>query len=363
MKSNDGKEAADMKIIAAVTKKRTAILFVCLLFALLLACGLYLLRWRRMKAASAEPASQPISVLQQKYMSRYPETPVPTLPSPYLSTPAPTAEPAVEPSPAPQAEGLLGGKYAWRFSQEEILTDHSYSNPSVSISWDAYRDEVSYSKPVTFYLADVLVQDVTSLRTAFARGTYSAGGVKAMEAIAKNNRCIVAISGDFARWHKNGLIVRNGEVFRKQRYTSDLCVLYKNGVMETYVPGTLSLEKIMEMDPWQSWHFGPELLDQNGLPKTKFNTTVAVRNPRSAIGYYEPGHYCLLVVDGRQGRYSGGLTMSELSRLMYTLGCVRAYNLDGGATVHMSWGNTVINSPSKDRKVHDVICVCFPAKT
>ena len=116
----------------------------------------------------------------------------------------------------------------------------------------------------------------------------------------------------------------------------------------------------MSRSPWQSWHFGPELLDHDGQPKTKFNTGVYGRNPRAVIGYYEPGHYCFVVVDGRQGKYSGGLDMKELSELMYTLGCVRAYNLDGGATAHMSWLDTVINSPSKDRKVHDVICVCFP---
>ena len=52
--------------------------------------------------------------------------------------------------------------------------------------------------------------------------------------------------------------------------------------------------------------------------------------------------------------------MPELSQLMYSLGCVRAYNLDGGATAHMAWAGAVINSPSKDRAVHDVICVCFP---
>ncbi len=348
-----------MKVYMAVSKNRSPILLLCLLFIMLIGCGLYLFQWYQDKTASAEPPAQPAEVVQQRrYTSRYAETPVPTLPSPYLSTPAPAT--VSTPAPTPKKDGLLGGKYSWRFSDESILTDHTYSDPTVSISWDVYRDEVNYGAPVTFYVADVLVQDVTALRTAFAKGTYSAGGVKAMESIAKANRCIVAISGDFARWHKNGLIVRNGEVFRKQRYTWDLCVLYKNGVMETYVPGTVSLEDILARDPWQSWHFGPELLDQNGLPKTKFNTTVARRNPRSVIGYYEPGHYCLVLVDGRQGRYSVGLTMQELSHLMYTLGCVRAYNLDGGATAHMSWIDQVINSPSSDRKVNDVICVCFP---
>ena len=348
-----------MKVFFAPSKKHGPFLLLCLLFAILIGCGTYLFQWYRSKIALMAPTPQTIEAMEQrKYTSRYSETPVPTLPSPYLSTPAPKA--ASTPAPSPRRDGLLGGKYAWRFSDKTILTDNAYSDPSISISWDVYRDEISYSKPVTFYVADVLVQDVTALRTAFAKGTYSAGGVKAMETIAKNNRCIVAISGDFARWHKNGLIIRNGEVFRNQKYTSDLCVLFKSGVMETYETGTVPLEEIMELDPWQSWHFGPELLDHNGLPKTRFNTTVPGRNPRSVIGYYEPGHYCLVLVDGRQGRYSGGLTMQELSKLMYTLGCVRAYNLDGGATAHMSWGNQVINSPSKDRKVHDVICVCFP---
>lgn len=294
------------------------------------------------------------------YRSQLHPTPCPTLPSPLLDAAAPTAEPSATPAPTPRPTGLLGGKFAWRFTEGEVLSDHTYSNSSISISWDMYRDEISYSNPVTFYVADVLVQDVTALQTAFAKGTYDKGGTKPMADIAKNSNCIVAISGDFARWHKNGLIVRNGQVFRKEKYTSDLCVLYKNGVMETYVPGSAPLQDIMKMDPWQSWHFGPELLDHEGQPKTKFNTDVWGRNPRSVIGYYEPGHYCLVIVDGRQGKYSGGLNMKELSQLMHALGCVRAYNLDGGATAHMTWGPKVINSPSKDRKVNDVICVCFP---
>ncbi len=295
-------------------------------------------------------------------MSRFTETPAPTLSSPLLFSPAPDPEStAIPTTPPTPANGLLGGKYAWRFTDEATLTDHTYSDPSVSITWDMYRDELSYSKSVTFYVADVLVQDISSLTTAFAKGSFSAGGRKNMETIARNNHCIVAISGDFARWHRNGLIVRNGEVFRKARFTSDLGVLYKNGVMETYEPGTISLDEIMEKDPWQSWHFGPELLDHNGQPKTRFNTSVGGRNPRSVIGYYEPGHYCFVLVDGRQKNYSLGLTMKELSRLMYALGCTRAYNLDGGATAHMTWRNKVINSPSKDRLVNDIICVRFPA--
>ena len=343
-------------------QKRWPIPVLCLLLAILAACAAFLLRWRRSKAAAMEPA--PVQAIQSRaYVSKFRETPVPTLPLPYLSSPAPTPVPGATPAPAPTADGLLGGKYAWRFSSDEILTDHTYSDPTVSISWDVYRDEINYDRPVTFFIADVLVQDVSSFRTAFSKSKYNLGGTSNMEDIARSNNCIVAISGDFSRWHENGLIVRNGEVFRDQRFTSDLCVLYGDGTMETYEPGTITNQEILDKGPWQSWHFGPELLNHEGRPKTRFNTGVWGRNPRSVIGYYEPGHYCLVLVDGRQGNYSGGLNMQELSELMHALGCVRAYNLDGGATAHMTWRNDVINSPSRERKVHDVICVCFPSRS
>ena len=350
------------------SRRNAPILLLCLLLFVMAACAAYLLRWRdvgSMEAVAPEPTSHPqTNAPKRSYTSRYAPTPVPTMPSPYLATAAATQSatpaPTETPAPTPTPEGLLGGKYAWRFTEEQVLTDHSYSDPTVSISWNMYRDELSYSKPVTFFVADVLVRDISFLKTAFAKKTYAAGGVAPMEKVAKSNNCIVAISGDFARWHKNGLIIRNGEILRNRRYTSDLCVLYRNGAMETYESGSVPIETILSMEPWQSWHFGPELLDHEGQIKKRFNTKVAGRNPRSVIGYYEPGHYCLVLVDGRQGKYSGGLNMQELSQLMHTLGCVRAYNLDGGATAHMTWVDKVINSPSRERKVNDVICVCFP---
>ena len=207
-----------------------------------------------------------------------------------------------------------------------------------------------------YSIAEIYISDLKYLRTSLATRGYGSRDMVAL--LAQKNNAVVAISGDYYSARKEGIIVRNGVLYRDTRF-EDVCVLLNDGRMLTLTPGELDLQQLKEAAPWQVWSFGPKLLD-NGAAITSFTSAVEKNNPRSAIGYYEPGHYCLVVVDGRQGKYSGGLDMKELSKLMYTLGCVRAYNLDGGATAHMSWLDAVINSPSKERDVHDVICVCFP---
>ena len=352
-----------MKSCAVITRKHNLLVLTGLLFVLAVFCPLLSLGWFASNSSSESSSliMQSQKLQDRTYHPKHSSTPVPTMPAPYLYTAVPLSSPSPSADSSTASYGLLGNKYSWRFSAEEIIDSQYYSNSEISISWAKYRDDINYNKPITFYVADILVQNIKLLKTAFANGTYNARGVRSMASIAKTNNCIIGISGDFSSWHKNGLIFRNGELIRNQKYSWDLCVLYQNGVMETYQPGELPIEDIVSMNPWQSWHFGPELLDHAGQPKAKFNTSVSGRNPRAVIGYYEPGHYCFVVVDGRQGKYSGGLSMKELSKLMYSLGCTRAYNLDGGATAHMSWKNSVINSPSKDRKVHDIICVCFPS--
>ena len=99
----------------------------------------------------------------------------------------------------------------------------------------------------------------------------------------------------------------------------------------------------------------------SGEPMTEFNTSVATWNPRCAIGYYEPGHYCLVVVDGRQRGYSLGLEMTELSKLMKQLGCTEAYNLDGGMTAMMAYGTELYSQPcGGGRQNCDIVYVAEP---
>lgn len=292
-----------------------------------------------------------------------------------VSSPAPTATPTIEPTPTPSPTpeptalpvlpelpnpvGLLGQKYKERFTHEVIYTDTSYTSPTISLSWEEIYDTETFGKPVTYFVVDIYVQDVKQVKTTFARnGRFSPIQYGTLEDISESVNAVVAISGDYAAWRKKGLVIRNGEVIRTTLdNTRDVGVLYADGTFACYEVNEVPLEEILSNDPWQSWCFGPSLLAAGGETKTKFNSGVTKTNPRAAFGYYEPGHYCFVLVDGRAGSYSRGVTMSELSQIMYSLGCTAAINLDGGATARLSWNHQLINRPSGNRYIHDIIYV------
>ena len=61
--------------------------------------------------------------------------------------------------------------------------------------------------------------------------------------------------------------------------------------------------------------------------------TGGARHPRTALGTDEKGQILwLVVVDGRQPRYSEGMNMHELASVMKELGCWTATNMDGGGS-------------------------------
>ena len=131
--------------------------------------------------------------------------------------------------------------------------------------------------------------------------------------------------------------------------------------MKTFTPSEFGAQQAIQDGAWQSWVFGPSLLDEAGKAKTDFITWDYIResHPRTAIGYYEPGHYCLLVVDGRQKDYSRGMFLTELSKLFESLGCKAAYNLDGGHCSFMFKDGVVVGHPYKPTKdVSDGILIC-----
>ena len=87
------------------------------------------------------------------------------------------------------------------------------------------------------------------------------------------------------------------------------------------------------------------LVVDGALPE-RYDTDVSGKNPRTAIGQRADGSYVAVAVDGRLPGYSEGMTIEELAQYMLNLGCVTAYNLDGGMTSCMYFNGNVISTPS-----------------
>lgn len=254
-------------------------------------------------------------------------------------------------------------KFADKFTDQVISTDTSYSSPNLSIqlTYKSYKtnkvdhtengNHETYGANISYVIADIYVGDITCLQTCFAQNTYGVGYTEKLSDMSARMKSVLAVNGDSysnSRHQDNGTIIRNGVIYRSQPTDMETCVLNWDGTMKIYSPQELNTQQLIDSGAYQSWIFGPSLLDENGKAKTAFQTWsyITESHPRTAIGYYEPGHYCLLVVDGRQ-KSSRGMFLDEMAGLFEQLGCKAAYNLDGGHCSFMTMQDQVVNHPYK----------------
>ena len=79
--------------------------------------------------------------------------------------------------------------------------------------------------------------------------------------------------------------------------------------------------------------------------------------PRTALGYNADTLF-LVVADGRQPKYSTGLTLYELASILIELGATEAINLDGGSSSTFIVNDTLVNRPSGQQE-RDVLNAVF----
>lgn len=294
-------------------------------------------------------------------------TPAPTeapTPSPTpTATPTPTPEPTPTPTPVP---GLIGDRYdVFRYDGEPISDETQYRSANVSITLRTHHvDVLEDGDSLTWYCADIYLQDISSLRTEAGRD-FKHNNTAMMNEFGVRLHPIIAINGDFFGHEdsQDSFVLRNGEVYRrKSKLYRDVCILYRDGSIDIVDYKDFD-PKADYPDAWQIWQFGPSLINDDGTPREEFPIyKFTPKNPRTVLGYYEPGHYCFLVVDGRQPRHSNGLTLADLAKLTVELGCKKAFNLDGGISSQLYWDGRLYNKflNNSVRSLSDVIYIVEP---
>lgn len=248
---------------------------------------------------------------------------------------------------------------------EPVWTDSSYQSDDVNISISARRVARS-----DVYIVDIYVRSVECLQRAHAGGAYGKTTAR-VRTMARENNAIVAITGDSGHYFSKGWAISNG-VINKDTPNSrrDLGIVYRSGEMVALRNAELAYDQIRaDAEAGKIWHiflFGPALLDAEGRATLDFSKNeIHSPNPRSAIGYFEPGHYCFVQVDGRGSRSaleppktSVGLELKELAQLMEEIGCKAAYNLDGGQSSMLVFNGEIYSTPyGGGRNVGDIVMI------
>lgn len=264
------------------------------------------------------------------------------------ATPAPT-EPGVTPEPTSQFKLYEPGELAYETDKLSVSIEQKQKNG------------------MTYFVCDIQLTDVSQLRTAFAGDDFKSGIYEAVSDIAGRYSPVLAINADFCRYHREGVIIRNGELLRKQNIKKHhLLIVDENGNLSAQTDRSgkqgLVANKLEQANTWQTFEFGPVLVE-NGeaaeLPLKSFyvNCNEGYYEPRTAIGQKGPLHYIVIVVDGRREGYSTGASIPQLQQLFLDEGVEFAFNLDGGGSTTLYFLGEVINMPSggKERSVSDVL--------
>ncbi|KAI7246850.1 hypothetical protein KC345_g12022, partial [Hortaea werneckii] len=169
--------------------------------------------------------------------------------------------------------------------------DWNYSSEDIQVKIDQVQTGTG-SDMITYYVADVDLKNSSSLRSAFADNSFGTNITEDTSEIASSNNAIFAINGDYYGFRNDGVIIRNGTVYRDEP-ARDAMALLEDGTMTTYDEKEVSSSELLAEGATNTLSFGPILIQDGKIVSdfsnvkidTNFgNRSIQNANPRTAIG-------------------------------------------------------------------------------
>lgn len=220
-------------------------------------------------------------------------------------------------------------------------------NPA-GFSEDGYLDdsielrlETREEDGVEYRVAHINIAHPSQLRTATA-GKPGSSKVALISSMAKKYNAVLAFNANYYSNDpaKTSFEYRMGEKIRnKPNSKKDLLIIDEKGDFNLFIKS--SPEEIQAFldaghEIINAFTFGPALVKDSQVqtidPNYGYNPQG--REPRMAIGQVGELTYVVVLVEGRK-KNSKGVTQQELAQYMADLGCVQAFNLDGGNSATM----------------------------
>ena len=225
-----------------------------------------------------------------------------------------------------------------------------------AITWKQQLDGGSYT------FAEVKVAHPSQLRRYLAGGEYGSEIQLKTTEMAATVNAVVASSGDFYGYRRQGIIVYDGEVKRADSTYVETCYIDDKGNMLFSYRGELnSVEEaqkfVDENNIRFSLAFGPVLIE-NGQKKTLGGYLLGEIDdvyPRAALCQKGDLHYVVVTVN-IEGGYQRTADLRKFARRIEELNVQQAYTLDGGQTAVIAMNDQLINNVMKghQRNISDI---------
>lgn len=211
-------------------------------------------------------------------------------------------------------------------------SENGYQDDSITVSLETREEE-----GVVWRIATIQVKDPSQLRTGIAGSKVTSSRVALPSSMAQTYNAVIAISGDYYSNDpaKTTFEYRMGNKIRnKANKKKDILIIDENGDFHLFVKsaGVADFEKSGHAIV-NAFTFGPALVSEGNLLTcdTSYGYNPNGKEPRMAIGQIDTLSYVLVLAEGRSSE-SQGVTHQQLADFMFDLGCIAAFNLDGGNT-------------------------------
>lgn len=229
-----------------------------------------------------------------------------------------------------------------------------YQDDSLTVTIKEFREY-----DTTILAAYITVKDASQLRTAMAGKFGSTRDIPGAK-IAQRNNAVFAINGDYFNFNNEGYIVRQGTLYRDNPAEgTDVLLIDDQGDFHIIQEATSDQIAAFAGTIVNSFSFGPALVIDGKAQAISENKHIASDKPtqRMVIAQTGPLAYLCVATEGPENTDSVGLTLEQTADMMAALGCVTAYNLDGGSSSTMVLNNQKINALSthKVRPIWDIL--------
>ena len=246
----------------------------------------------------------------------------------------------------------------------ENYTENGYEDESIRVKLETTQ----FDEGTTIVTAYIRIADPSQLRTMVAKPEKIASTpAKTVSFLANLANAVIAINGDnyIDSPKKTSFEYRMTEKIRsKPNRLKDILIIDDQGDFHLYIKSQGIEDAPKEMKEAgrslvNAFTFGPALVKDGELLEldSDYGYNPGGREPRAAIGQTDRLSYVIVIVQARDRSGSSGMSQGKLAEYMFGIGCKQAFNLDGGNSAEMVFGEKVFKGmPSGDeRTLSDII--------